>query len=108
MVVASDAMIAKNPESIKEFVAFINAASTWANENRAKAGSIAASWVGLPPELGEKSTLQFLQSFTPKWKEGAAGYMKVLNDAAYFKGALKDKDFETVQKLLLDTRFINQ
>lgn len=101
-------MIAKNPDAVREFVAFINGASAWANENREEAGSIAAAWIGLPPELGKKSTLRFLQSFTQKWKDGAAGYIKVLNEAGYFKGVLKDKRFDEVENLLLDTRFIGQ
>ena len=108
VVVASNDMIANAPDSVRDFVAFINGASAWANDNREKAGSIAASWIGLPPELGKKSTLQFLQSFTQNWKEGAAGYLKVLNEAGYFKGALKDKRFEEVEGLLLDTRFVGQ
>jgi len=108
VVVASDKMIADDPASITEFVAFINAASVWANENRVEAGKIAAAWIGLPPELGEKSTLQFLQKFTQAWKDGAAGYIKVLNGAGYFKGSLKDKSFEDVQDILLDTRFVAQ
>ena len=40
MVVASDDMIDNNPDSVREFVAFINAASTWSNDNRVKAGSL--------------------------------------------------------------------
>lgn len=108
VVVASDDMIAGNPDSVREFVAFINAASVWSNENREKAGSVAAAWIGLPPELGKSSNLRFLQRFTQNWKDGAAGYMKVLNAAGYFKGALKDKRFDEVEDLLLDTRFVGQ
>ena len=108
VVVASDDMIANNPSSVREFVTFINAASAWSNDNREKAGSVGAAWVGLPPDLGKKSTQQFLQSFTQSWKDGAAGYMKVLNDAEYFTGALKGKSFREVEGLLLDTRFVGQ
>jgi NitT/TauT family transport system substrate-binding protein len=108
VVAASNDMIADKPELVREFVAFINAASLWSNENREKAGSLAAAWIGLPPEVGRKSNLRFLQRFTQNWMDGAAGYMKVLNDAGYFKGALKDKSFDEVRGLLLDTRFVAQ
>lgn len=108
VVVASNEMIAANPDTVREFVAFINAASAWSNENRERASSIGAAWIGLPPELGKTSNLRFLQSFTPNWKEGAAGYMEVLNDAGYFKGRLKDKCFTDtdVAGLLIDSRFV--
>lgn len=108
VVVASNDMIASDPGSVREFVSFLNAASAWSNENREKSGAIGAAWIGLPPELGQKSTSQFLQKFTQNWKDGAAGYMKVLNDAGYFKGVLLDKSFDEVEDVLLDTRFIDQ
>ncbi len=108
VVVAGNDMIAANPEAVRDFVAFINAAGAWSNENREKAGAIAAAWIGLPPELGKASTLQFLQSFTQNWKDGASGYLKVLDGSGYFKGALKGKTFDEVENLLLDTRFIGQ
>lgn len=108
VVVASDDMIANAPDTVREFVAFINGAGAWANDNREKAGSVAAAWIGLPSELGKASTLRFLQSFTQNWRDGAAGYLKVLNEAGYLKGSLKDKTFEEAESLLLDTRFIRK
>ncbi len=108
VVAAGDDMIAKQPALVKEFVSFINAASAWANENREQAGAVGAAWIGLPPELGKVSKLEFLQSFTQSWKDGAAGYLEVLNAANYFTGSLKGKSFEEAQSLLLDTRFIGQ
>lgn len=107
VVAASNDMIADHPALVKEFVSFINAASAWANKNREQAGSVGAAWIGLPPELGRTSKLEFLQSFTQSWQEGAAGYLKVLNDSGYFKGSLKDKSFDEAKDLLLDTRFID-
>jgi NitT/TauT family transport system substrate-binding protein len=108
VVVGGDDIIAKDPDSVREFVTFINAASAWSNENRGKAGILAAEWLGLPPEVGKQSTQVFLQNFTQSWKDGAAGYLTVLNDADYLTGVLKDKKYGEVESLLIDTRFIGQ
>ena len=108
VVVASNEMIAKNPEAVRDFVAFINAAGDWANANREKAGTVAASWIGLPPELGQHTSLRFVRSFSPSWLEGAAGYLEVLGGSGYFTGSLKDKNLDQAKDTLLDTRFVSR
>ncbi|MDL2268177.1 ABC transporter substrate-binding protein, partial [Desulfovibrio sp. OttesenSCG-928-G15] len=106
VVTASDAMIAKNPGLVRDFAHFISAANTWCNANLEKAGVLGAGWIGLPEEVGKMQRLRFLSSFTDNWKQGANGYLEVLNKAGYFKGGLKDKDFSQAESLLVDYGFL--
>lgn len=108
VVSASDAMISEHPDLVKEFVHFITAANTWSNENRELAGTLGATWIGLPEEVGKMQNLRFLSTFTGNWKEGADGYLEVLNKAGYFTGVLKDKNFKQSEKILVDYSFIEK
>lgn len=108
VIVASDDMIAKHPELLRKFLQLMAGSIAWSNEHREEAGAVAADWIGMPPEVGKASRLQFIGSFTDSWKQGAAGYIDVLNQAGYFKGQLKDKNFEQAQPLLIDSSFIAQ
>lgn len=106
VVTASDAMIAEKPELVREFVRFIAAANKWSNENLEQAGALGAAWIGLPEEVGKMQRLRFLDEFTEKWKQGADGYLEVLNKAGYFKGELKGKGFRQAEQALVDYRFL--
>lgn len=103
---ASDAFIAEQPELVKAFSRFIAAANTWSNGNREQSGIVGAGWIGLPEEVGKAQNQRYLSSFTENWKDGADGYLEVLNKAGYFTGRLKDKNFEQAQKALVDYRFL--
>ena len=106
VIVASDELIATRPELVRQFVHFMSGSSQWCNNNRAEAGAIAADWIGLPPEVGKASTLEFISDFSDNWKQGAGGYMNVLNQMGYFKGQLKDKSFDQAQSLLIAPEFV--
>ncbi len=106
VVSASDELIAGNPELLREFVAFIIAANDWSNRHNREAGVIAAKWLGLSEEVGTRLNQRFVTAFGDQWKEAAAGYLEVLNQAGYFKGALKDKSFQDGEAMLLDERFM--
>ena len=106
VVTASDAMIAEKPELVRHFAHFIAAANKWSNENLEQASTLGATWIGLPEEVGKMQQLRFLSEFTDNWKQGADGYLDVLNKAGYFKGSLKDKNFTQAENLLVDYRFL--
>lgn len=106
VVTASDAMIAEKPELVRDFARFITAASKWCNDNLEQAGVLGAAWIGLPEEVGKAQKLRFLSEFTENWKQGADGYLEVLNGAGYFNGQLKDKNFSQSENLLMDYRFL--
>ena len=108
VAVASTDMIANRPEDVKNFVQFIAAMNKWCNEHNKEASVIGAKWIGLTEEMGKLSQLRFIPSFTDNWKEGAAGYMDVLNQANYFKGSLKGKSFKDAESILIDPRFLEQ
>lgn len=106
VVTASDAMIAEKPQLVREFAQFITAASQWCNDHLDRAGILGATWIGLPEEVGKAQRLRFLSKFTDNWKQGADGYLDVLNKAGYFKGQLKDKNFSQAENLITDYKFL--
>ena len=106
VVAASDELISADPALLKEFVSFITAANDWSNTNNIEAGIIAAKWLGLSEDVGRSLKQTFISDFSYKWKDAAGGYMDVLNEAGYFKGALKDKKFPEVERLLINESFI--
>jgi NitT/TauT family transport system substrate-binding protein len=106
VVTASNAMIAEKSELVRHFARFIAAANKWSNKNLEKAATIGATWIGLPEQVGKMQHLRFLNTFTDNWKQGADGYLDVLNKAGYFKGALKDRNFKQAEDILVDYRFL--
>ena len=106
VMVASYDLMAQRPELVKDFVKFLTASSAWCNEHQQEAGEIAAAWLGLNPEVGRNLNQRFVPAFSDGWKEAAAGYLEVLDQAGYFKGILKGKSFPEVEGRLLDERFI--
>lgn len=105
---ASLDMIADRPELVRDFVAFITASSAWSNEHNQEAGEIAAAWLGMSPEVGRSLNQRFVTGFSDAWKESAAGYVEVLDQAGYFRGILKGKNFAEAKDRLMDESFIEQ
>jgi len=108
VVAAGFEMMDKRPELVTDFVKFITASSAWCNENNEKAGQIAAGWLGLSPEVDRTLNQRFVTEFSDGWKDAAAGYMEVLNQAGYFKNLLKDKSFKDIESRLMDESFISR
>ena len=106
VVSASDKLIASNPALVQEFVNFIISASRWCNDNQEQASILAAQWIGLSEDVGKLLRSTFLESFTDGWKDGADGFMEVLDQSGHFNGVLKGKSFRQSEDLLLDPRFL--
>lgn len=105
--VASEEMIAKNPEIVRAFVALISRVGAWCNAHPQQAGEIAAQWIGLPPEAGRKSSLVFLGNFNDSWLRGADTYLRILDSMNKFSGSLRHKTMEQARPLLIDDSFLD-
>ena len=105
--VASEEMIAKNPEVVRAFVALISRVGAWCNAHPQQAGEIAAQWIGLPPEAGRKSSLVFLGNFNDSWLRGADTYLRILDSMNKFSGSLRHKTMEQARPLLIDDSFLD-
>lgn len=105
--VASDSMRQKHPEIVAAFVDLIKRANAWCNEHPGEAGEIAATWIGLPPEAGRKSTLVFVNDFNQNWLRGAGAYLDILNRMHKFNGSLRNKNIDQAKPLLIDDSFLN-
>ena len=108
VVVAGTEMISKNPELVRDFVAFITASSLWSNEHGIEAGETAAAWLGMEAEVGRTLNHRFVAEFSDAWKESAAGYMEVLEQGGNFNGILKGKTFKEAEDRIIDSRFIGK
>lgn len=106
VVVASQAAIKEHPAIVQAFVDLMLKANAWCNEHQKEAGQIAAKWIGMPEEAGAKSSLVFLNEFTPSWLKGAGAYLDILNGMDKFNGSLKGKNIEQADSLLFDKSFL--
>ncbi len=105
---AREETTAKHPEVVQKFVELVARCNAWCDKNKAEAGTLSATWIGVPVEVGKASSLVFLPNFTEGWMRGAGIYMDILNKMGNFKGKLKDRNLEDVKPFLFDLRFIDQ
>lgn len=105
---ATDEIIAGHPVVVQKFVELIARTNAWCNRNRLEAATLAAEWIGLPPEAAKASSLNYLPKFTKSWMRGANEYMTILNRMGNFTGRLKGKTLDEAKPVLFDMRFIDK
>ena len=106
IIAASDAFIEKHEDLVRAMVKFLNASGDWCTENQEQAGMIAGEMLGMEQDTSKTVLPTYLREFNESWLEGAAGFLKSLDETGYISGELKGKDFKDVQSLILDTRFV--
>ena len=106
VISASDAFIEKHEDVVKAMVKFLNSSGDWCTENQKEAGMIAGKMLGMQEDTSALVMPTYLREFNESWLEGAAGFLKSLDETGYINGVLKGKEFKDVQPLILDTRFV--
>lgn len=106
IISASDAFIKKHEDVVRAMVKFLNSSGDWCTENQQEAGLIAGKMLGLEQDTSQMVMPTYLREFNQSWLDGAAGYLKSLDETGYINGELKGKKFDEVQPLILDPRFV--
>lgn len=106
VMAATQELIDDNPLVVEKMIELMTKSGEWANTHKKEQSQVVSSWIGVPVQAVEKSTIIYTTDPSENWMRGEALYLDVLNDMHKFKGRLKGRSLKEVTPLLYDFRFV--
>lgn len=103
---ATDKAINDYPEVTKAFTKLVAANAKYCTEHHGEVSKIMAEVIGVSEETINKCEIKYFTAPSENWYKGIEIYVEKLNEMDKFNGQLKGLDFEKVEKLVFDFRFL--
>lgn len=107
-IAANDSAIKYKKQAITKFLELITIATKYINEQPELGYNAASKWIGTSYEVEKKSmqTSKYSVEPTRDWKEAIYMWCAKMNEMGEFKGVLKDKKPEELDKYIFDLTMI--
>jgi NitT/TauT family transport system substrate-binding protein len=107
---AMNDVVVQRRDVVVKFLELIDIATRYINENPDIAINSASQWLGTSVEVEEISipTSGYSTDANEKWLKGVATWAQAMEDLGHIKGALKGKNQEELNEILLDLTLIKE